>query len=265
MVILGKRRGLMLAVLLLSWLLGLALFFPHGHLESWARAGSRGQLAWSGLELGWTQVKIRELRFLRPPMPPAYDVREVRVSANPFSLLLGGLSTEFALELDAARLAGTAHVRPGASTVDWRLDVSDLKPLTLVPGWPEGGIAGSGAGEGAVTVDWIGQSLLSGAGKMVLNGIAFMGVEIPTLTLKGTVPEKNRVVVRVSGQGNVAVSGSLTLQILPGRLGDSRLTGTLQVQPLKSRLAGVAGALLAGRRIALVFSGVLSNPRWRIR
>ncbi len=260
-----ENKGRLLGLLLLSWLVGLVLFSPRQSLDVWLRAQAGEGMTWNRLEVGIRAIRIKGLRLLSPPLPPAYEVRELTLSPNFSHLPLLRLSTDYDLALATMRMTGLAWISPGAAEVEWRLRINDLQPLTRVPGWPEGGITGSGAGEGGLTLDPGGGHLNAGQGQLVLNDLSFLGVEIAKLTLKGTVKKPDRVAIRVSGRGNVAVSGTLNIQIDPGRFADGRLTGTLRVQALKGRIRGVAGTVLSGRPVSLVFSGKISNPRWRLQ
>lgn len=264
----SRRRILaLIGVVLFAWLAGLALFVPAERLEPWLTRATRGKLAWRGMELGPGGLVLTGVRVIPPLFTPEREIERLTLRPLLLPLLSGRLGAAFGLRLDPMTLDGTI-VRSGEKgRLEWRLQVGDLArlaPLWLGPLGAE--LHGSGAGGGWFEAGLATPTLEAGEWELPLRQVTAFGAGIDPLTLTGTVKEKNRMEIRLSGKGDVALSGRLLLQeLLPAPL-TAPISGEIQIQPIKPNLPGLAGQLLAkGHPVRLLLSGTLETPQWRVQ
>ncbi|MBF0165899.1 MAG: hypothetical protein HQM01_15580 [Magnetococcales bacterium] len=255
------------AVLLLSYVAGLALFMPPDRLTQGARALIGDRMSWQRFAIGWDGIRLSKVRFNPPLFNPDRDIDVVRIYPTLLPLFSGRLGAGYDIGLEFGRLEGEGTWNGHQGRLEWRLHLEELGKLAALWLGPLGAeLRGKGLGSG-----WMNAStdeprtLESGEGEIQLQGVVAFGAKIEPLNLSTKVKEPNLIEITLAGKGDVAVSGKLTLRVLPTDPRAGPINGEIQIQPVKTNLPGLAGQFLArGQPVRLLLSGTLATPQWRL-
>ncbi|MEO5346997.1 MAG: hypothetical protein H7834_11555 [Magnetococcus sp. YQC-9] len=258
-----------LVVLLGSYLAGLVCFLPPERLANGVRAVIGERVSWKALSIGWEGVRFSRVRWQPPLFNPDRDIDFMRFYPVLWPLFSGRLAAGFQIGLDVAQLEGEASSswdRKQARLV-WRVKFEDLGKLATLWLGPLGSeVRGKGdAGGWFAGTTGEPQAVDSGEWESQLQGVVAFGAKVEPLSISGRIKEPNLLEITLAGKGDVAVSGKITVRIIPADPRASPLNGEVQIQPVKTNLPGLAGQFLArGQAVRLLVSGTPAAPQWRM-
>lgn len=247
-------------LLCVSYLVGLAAFFPEKWGVGWVRAVVPSSVQWQALTLDWRGARWQALALPMPGGGASVVLEEVRVHPVLSALLWGQLSADYHARFAGGYVEGLVRRAGDQVQVDWRMHVEDFTPFAALFSLPIP-VTGRGEGEGGVVWDRASRMLSGGAWTFKAETVSLLDLALDTVNVQGNVPDLGQVALRLSGKGNVAVSGQLAVQGKGGLSG--RLSGSLRIQPLAGRLPGAVGLALKGKPATLSFGGSLAKPAWK--
>ncbi len=256
------------AILLLAYLVGLILFIPPKRIEMWVQSFTHDAIKWQQLAVDLNGVTLKQIHFNPPLMTPDRAIDQLTLSPKIFSLLVGKLGVEYQLQFERTQLIGEATWNGQQGRITWTNQMAELAKLAaLWIGPMSSEIQGSADGSGWLTLTTTAPlSMDGGEWRTQLKDFGAFGAKMTPFTLTGVVKTKNIMEIKIAGKGDVAVSGTLTLQTLWPNLRASSINGELQIQPIKPNLPGLAGQFLRkGEAIRMILSGTLANLQWRIQ
>ncbi|MBF0127634.1 MAG: hypothetical protein HQM02_10545 [Magnetococcales bacterium] len=253
-------------VLLAAYLVGLALYLPPDRLELWLKSASGGRVGWEAMTLGWEGLRFTRVRFVPPLFSQDKPLDQITLRPRLFPLLMGNLGMAYQFQFETTRIQGEGAWDGQQTRLEWRIDLEDLArvmELWLGPMGTE--LQGKGKGAGWLTATTRAPMVLeSGAWELQLQGMSAFGARMDPFTLTGTVKEKNLMEIKLTGKGEIAVAGKVTLQATPPNLRASSVQGELQIQPITPNLGGVLGQMLGkGQPVKMLLSGSVENLQWR--
>lgn len=255
--------GRLFLVLCVAYVMGLVLFFPGRWGAGWIRALTPAVVQWQALALNGEGLHWKDVTVSGVAPLSRLVLSEVHLAPQWFALFRGDLAAAYRIRHEGGQVEGVVQWSTGALQVQWQHRVDDFSLFQAVFSLPAPPV-GRGVGEGQVVLGRAPGVLRSGRWSFEGKSMALLGVELASLHIKGEIPKENRLKVQLSGKGNVALSGQVTLKVRGDLLEGSPVSGRVKIQPLSGRLQGAVGAVLGEKPATLVLGGTLGRPSWTL-